>query len=404
MVKVVEMLRFVIQVGRTRCGESRSDLQSLFDANPLVLQSPLTWRAHQSTIRDVLLGSTNDDAGNQNTGTLRANPGRQPSLARVQRRSSALDFHPTAAESSASPRRQQMEDLRVKRKNLSRWQCADMQKLDAMDADTNMITLCKTYFDGGASPLNANVDISRLEEKTFVLLNWAMGLFQLGVHRAYAVDTLLTIWTNIYAKTQAKTAKPVEIDFFCILYKWLDTCEAPRQAENAFAIGITFGDLTRQGLFSYRRYLQVIIAAGHSARSRLPGSEPSHHLPLLAAMPIFVQAKELQAQRKLALCGDDEEAILRLDTEEERLLGEYKQAVQEYIPEMFGISELMTMSLRPSCSCVDPSSKSKRLRDVVYHQMPAAPALNRYLFLQARFWLAPAAANSLQRWVAPEQP
>lgn len=208
-----------------------------------------------------------------------------------------------------------------------------------MDADTNMITLCKTYFDGGASPTSPTIDLSRLEEKTFVLLNWAMGCFQLGIHRAYAVDTLLTIWNNLYDKAQSKNPKPVAVDFFWILYKWLDTCEAPRQAENAFAIGITFGDLTRQGLFSYRRYLQVLIASGHSARSRLPGSKPSHHLPLFAAMPIFVQAKELLEQRKLVLCGDDAEASARLEAEEEQLMDDFKQEVKEYIPELFGLGQ-----------------------------------------------------------------
>jgi mediator of RNA polymerase II transcription subunit 12 len=164
-----------------------------------------------------------------------------------------------------------------------------------------------------------------------------MGLLQLGVHRAYAVDTLLTIWSNLHSRAQAKAARPVTIDFFWILYKWLDTCEAPRDKANAFAIGITFGDLTRQGLFSYRRYLQVLIARGHSARSRLPSSKPSHHLPLLEAMPIFVQAKELLEQRKLALCGDDTEASDALEVSEKRLLEDFKDEVKEYIPQLFGL-------------------------------------------------------------------
>ena len=216
---------------------------------------------------------------------------------------------------------------------------AHTQKLDGMDADTDMVDLCKTYFDGGASPLSSKIDIARLEDKTFILLNWAMGMYQLGVHRAYAVHTLLTVWGNLHEKFQAKNSKSSDIDFFSILYKWLDTCEAPRKEENAFAIGTTFGDLTRQGLFSYRRYLQVLIANGHSARSKAPGERPSHHLPLLAAMPIFVQARDLLLQRRLALCGDDEEAGARLERDEEAQLEDFKEEIMEYVPEIFGLGE-----------------------------------------------------------------
>lgn len=267
-----------------------------------------------------------------------------------------------------------------------------IQKLDGMDADTDMVELCRAYFDGGASPISSNVDIARLEDKTFVLLNWAMGMYQLGVHRAYAVHTLLTVWGDLHEKYQAKQSKVSHIDFFSILYKWLDTCEAPRKGENAFAIGTTFGDLTRQGLFSYRRYLQVLIANGHSARSRSPGEPPSHHLPLLAAMPIFVQAKDLLLQRRLALCGDDEEAGVRLERDEERQLDDFKEEVMEYIPEIFGLGESDQSSLRLT---IDRYGRSDSLREVVSHEMPCATALSRYLFLQARFWLGPAGSDSL---------
>ena len=205
-----------------------------------------------------------------------------------------------------------------------------------MDADTNMTNLCKAYFDGASSPTSPQIDTTRLEDKIFVLLNWAMGLFQLGVHRAYAVDTLLTIWLNIYNRTQSKLPSPKPLDLFPILYKWLDISDAARSGDNAFAIGITFGDLTRQGLFPYDRYLKELIAQGHSARSSKPGEPKSHHLPLLAAMPIFVQAKDLELQRKVALCGDDEDAKVRLDEEEESLMSNFRDEVREYVPEFWG--------------------------------------------------------------------
>ena len=208
-----------------------------------------------------------------------------------------------------------------------------------MNADTDMVNLCKIYYDGSASPLSGTVDISRLEEKTFVLLNWAMGIFQLGIHRAYAVHTLLKIWSDQYEQHQAKSARTRDVDFFSILYKWLDTSEAARMDSNAFAVGIVFGELTRQGFFSYGRYIQTLIAQGQTARSRLPDSPPSHHLALLGAMPIFVQAKDLSQQRRLALYGDDVETRQREEAEEERMMAAFKDEVREFVPEVFGWSE-----------------------------------------------------------------
>lgn len=355
-------------------------------------------------IEDVLVPPTDNATGPMTlpNGTLRPPRPRRPRIEEVKTRSDRLNFTPAVADSSTSPRRQQMQDLRVSYgAALSIETPTDAQKLDGMDADTDMTELCKSYFDGSASPTSTTIDVSRLEDKTFVLLNWAMGLFQLGVHRAYAVHTLLTIWSELHAKTlksaKASNIYATPVEFFDILYKWLDTCEAPRKEENAFAIGITFGDLTRQGLFSYRRYLEMLIACGHTARAKRPGQPRSHHLPLLAAMPIFTEAKDFLYQRRLALCGDDEEAWKEWDDEERRLMEEFREEVKEYIPEVFGMGEpkhdrfIEVPLLTP-----DRYGRSESLKEVVYHPMPSAPALNRFLFLQARFWLAPAAAERLK--------
>ena len=327
MVKVDAMLRTIIVV----CAYFAvilfsADKQSLFEADSKALLSPITWRHHQSTLEAVLLYKKSDSDGNP----APAQPShsslldRERSVEDVKRRSQALAFAPTETASTTSPRRLQMEDY---------------HKLDGMNGDTNMIDLCRTYFDGTASPMNVNVNIARLEEKTFVLLSWAMGMFDLGVHRAYAVGSLLSHWNDQHSRTLKKAGQAGKVDMYHVLYKWLDTSEVAQKEDNLFAIGIIFGELTRQGLFSFSRYFQTLIAHGHTARSRAPGQTPSHHLALFSVMPVFVEAPHLTLQRRLAICGDDEEAAKAMDAEEERLMEDFKEAVKEYVPEMFGWSE-----------------------------------------------------------------
>ncbi len=201
-----------------------------------------------------------------------------------------------------------------------------------MDADTDMSKLCKSFFDGTSAPGASVIDKARLQDKVSILLNWAMGLFALGNHRAYAVYTLLKLWSEQYEER-----RPAPFDFFPILYDWLDTSSAAKKVENALAIGITFGDLIRQGIFSYTRYLQTLIAQGHTARSH--SDHMSHHVDVLRVMPMFVIAKDLLQQRRIALCGDDIELRNRGEIEEDQALEAFMEEVREYVPELFGWSE-----------------------------------------------------------------
>nr|XP_019047064.1 hypothetical protein I302_03671 [Kwoniella bestiolae CBS 10118]OCF25994.1 hypothetical protein I302_03671 [Kwoniella bestiolae CBS 10118] len=256
-----------------------------------------------------------------------------------------------------------------------------IKKLDSICEDTNMLELTRSFFDGGSSATNSSPDISRLEDKIFILLNWAMGLFQLGSHRPYAVYTLLKLWHDQHEEHQAKQAEPIVIDLFPLLYKWLDTSSAARKEENVQAIGITIGEITRQGMFSYGRYLQALIAKGQTARNHIPGQPQSHHLALLRALPIFVIAKDLVQQRRIALCGDDVDNRMRDDAVETALMDQFREEVMEYVPEVFG--EIIYKN-------------SAALRNVIDYQIPCSTKMSRYLYVQARFWLAPEAGRYLK--------
>ena len=196
-----------------------------------------------------------------------------------------------------------------------------------------MTELCMNFFDGASSPSASVVDLDKLGEKVSILLNWSMGLFALGSHRAYAVYTLLKLWSERHDEHRA-----APFDFFLVLYQWLDTSSAAKDNDNALGIGIVFGELIRQGIFSYSRYLQHLIAQGQTMRIKAVSEKVSHHVALLRSMPIFVQAKDLYQQRRIAICGDDAELLARDEAEEEQALESFKDEVRAILPEIFSLS------------------------------------------------------------------
>jgi mediator of RNA polymerase II transcription subunit 12 len=314
----------------------------LYDSDHEVLLSPGTWSRHSALLATLVDSST-------------------PDFADLGRRNEALIFRPIMVDSATSPRRQQM---------------AEIQKLDSIAAETDMTALCKAFFSGPCAPTSPRIDADKLEEKVFILVNWAMGLYQLGIHRPYAVYTMLKKWLEWF-----EDSRPHEhFDFFPILYKWLDTSPAAQSPHNVLAIGISFGELTRQGLFSYGRYLNTLIARGHSARFN-SGGPISHHLELLRAMPIFVEARDLLEQRRLVLSGDGEGRD-RDQNDEDTALETFRTELKEYVPEIFGMKRY---------------HRSALFRESIDYQIPSAAGVSRFEFVQTRFWFSAAAVHSFKR-------
>lgn len=326
-------------------------IKALYEANPDVLLSPSTWRLHSPLLATILSTSS-------------------PQWENLKRRNEALAFKPTVTAGSSNPRRQRMEEI---------------QKLDSICKDTDMRQLTFLFFDGAASPTCSPVDLVKFEEKVFTLLNWSMGLFQLGAHRPYAVYTLLKHWheqQEEHQASQAKLGKRQHIDLFQVVYKWLDTAPAARNEDNVRAIGITIGELTRRGMFSYGRYLQTLIANGHTARNlRSASDDRSHHLALLKSMPVFVMAKDLLQQRRIALSGDDLEVRRRDELEEKAVLAAFEEQVKEYVPEVYGLESY---------------GQSEALKTMVNYEIPASSQLTRYLYVFARFSIAANAGATLR--------
>lgn len=286
------------------CTRYRSSLmcQSLVSAQSEILLSPLTWRIHGPLLRSILDPS-------------------DLSLDEYHQRNTSILFKSNFANNTSSPRRLQMQEI---------------QKLDSMSSETSMSDLAKSFFDGTSSPTSPALDHARFQDKVHILLSWAMSLFTLGVHRPYAVCTLLKLWHDERDAFVQKTSATGPIDMFPALYDWLESSPSAKDPANVLAIGITFGELTRSGLFSYGRYLQTLISHGHTARS---GSRSSHHLGILRALPIFVEGKDLMHQRRIALCGDDQEQRTIDELQENQQMESYKEEVKEFVPEIFGYSK-----------------------------------------------------------------
>jgi mediator of RNA polymerase II transcription subunit 12 len=329
MTKVDEQLTAIVRV--------------LYESDPEVMLSPTTWVRFSSLVGTIVDSTT-------------------PLWADLERRNTALMFKPIVVDPGASPRRQQM---------------AEIQMLDSICAETDMSALCKAYFNGACAPTSPKIDVPKLEEKVFILVNWAMGLYQMGVHRPYAVYTMLKKWQQWHEEIRPND----HFDFFPILYKWLDTSVPARKAENVLPIGISFGELTRQGLFSYGRYLNTLISHGHSARFSNGKGPPSHHLELLRVMPIFVEAPDLLEQRRLVISGDGENRE-REQAEEDHQLETFRQEMKEYVPEVFGLRRF---------------GKSAFIRESIDYQIPIAAGVTRFEFVHSRFWLFAAAVHHFKR-------
>ncbi|BEI81318.1 hypothetical protein CcaverHIS002_0204780 [Cutaneotrichosporon cavernicola] len=329
MTKVDEQLTAIVRV--------------LYQSDPEVMLSPTTW------VRFSLLVGTIVDSTT-------------PVWTDLERRNTALMFMPIVVDPGPSPRRQQM---------------AEIHMLDSICAETDMSALCKAYFSGPCAPTSPKIDVAKLEEKVFILVNWAMGLYQMGVHRPYAVYTILKKWQQ----WQEEIRPNDHFDFFPILYQWLDTSIPARKAENVLPIGISFGELTRQGLFSYGRYLNRLISHGHSSRFANGKGPISHHIELLRVMPIFVEAPDLLEQRRLVLSGDGENRD-REQAEEDNQLETFRQEMKEYVPEVFGLRRY---------------GKSAFIRESIDYAIPMAAGVTRFEFVHSRFWLYAAAVHHFKR-------
>lgn len=234
------------------------------------------------------------------------------------------------------------------------------------------------YFDGTASPTSGSLDHARLEEKIHILLVWSLNVFTLGDHRPYAVCTLLKKWQDTYVSHRPPDSE-MDVDLFKSLYNWLESSEAAHKPENIAAIALTFGELTREGMFSYGQYLQLLIAKGYTARAAAQGSPRSHHLAILEALPIFVQDKGMLLQRRIVLYGLGSPLDKSRSASEANNQARLRDEIARHVPELYG---------------GPPSADG----DTDWDPAEITRTCTRYEMVQARFWVFPLSVAFIDRW------
>ena len=100
-------------------------------------------------------------------------------------------------------------------------------------------------------------------EKLDILLTWSITSLQHGDHRPYAAVSLLRYWRNQEEERAIRRGRDGPDDFIQDqLFDWLDASDIAVNPANLNSVALVFGQLVKQGLFSYPRYIQRLIARG----------------------------------------------------------------------------------------------------------------------------------------------
>lgn len=191
--------------------------------------------------------------------------------------------------------------------------------------------------------------------KLDMLLTWSITPHQYGDHRPYAVATLLSRWRDRSEDRALRRGFPAPHELLQDhLFDWLDTSVVVSDASNLSAMAVMFGELIGQGLFSYAKYMQRLIARGEQGllvtqvrtSHLLTGAalntiqEPhSPHRALLRSLPLCEPSASLVNQRKVALYGISSRA-----SPEDAREREIRRMLRACMPELFGGQYPISMS------------------------------------------------------------
>lgn len=109
---------------------------------------------------------------------------------------------------------------------------------------------------------------SSFARKLDILLTWSVTSMQYGDHRPYAAGGLLRTWRHKVGERAIRheAASPDEY-IQDQLFDWLDSSQDAAEPENLPAVSLMFGQLVKDGLFSYQAYIQRLIARGEDGLS-----------------------------------------------------------------------------------------------------------------------------------------
>lgn len=101
-----------------------------------------------------------------------------------------------------------------------------------------------------------------------MLLTWSITPLQYGDHRPFAAVTLIRLWRDRACERATRRDTETPNDFLQDqLFDWLDTSEVAGEIKSIRSIALLYGELVKQELFSYARYIQRLIARGEAGLS-----------------------------------------------------------------------------------------------------------------------------------------
>ncbi|KDQ49550.1 hypothetical protein JAAARDRAFT_42784 [Jaapia argillacea MUCL 33604] len=262
---------------------------------------------------------------------------------------------------------------------------SDVQLLNSISANTDLETLNYFPTDHSAHPSPS------FTHKLRLLLSWCITPLQYGDHRPYVVSTLLTRWLKRASRrtthsdsidtdtnstnTSGAGSAPARI-LQDELFDWLDTCECTCVE----GVARLFGELGKNGLWSFDEYLGRLISRGEIGLSNL--EEPtSRHRDFLRWIPLSKATSALMNQRRLTLYG----ARVR-DIPEDIKEKEIRKEIRALFPQVFdGEAESVCASPREvidKCPVLFSACRFEQVRCVTQWFMPL---LRKHLLSQEAF-------------------
>ncbi|KAI0344762.1 hypothetical protein BDW22DRAFT_1354912 [Trametopsis cervina] len=246
---------------------------------------------------------------------------------------------------------------------------SDIKLLNSLSGKSDLRSI--SFFDAGSD------DKASFPRKLDILLTWSITPLQYGDHRPYAAVSLLRFWRDKAEERAIRRWRDSPDDFIQDqLFAWLDSSDVAADLTNLSSIALVFGQLVKQGLFSYPQYIQRLIARGEQG---LDGNQDhkSPHRSFLQWIPLHNSSSALIGQRKVTLYG----ARAR-ETPEDVNERAIRQRIRELLPELFGgvsTSINLNSDVLAGCEGVFSATRFEQVR--VMHGW-LLPVLKRFIATQ----------------------
>ncbi|CAI2174498.1 11999_t:CDS:10 [Funneliformis geosporum] len=199
--------------------------------------------------------------------------------------------------------------------------------LDKVNCLNDYHSITKKYFR-----MNGNFLMEReISTLIYTLCYWAITSFREGDFRVYSASTILDIWKNEVSAEEKLEQRQSTIQ--SSLVEFLDVYPLGKnelkEEEELEMLSRLFGELTRNGHFSYQRYLQRLIARGDVRHEKRNTERSLRHLRYVKWFAIYEPELHDLNQRWHILYG-----VNIKDTTDEREFDTFVNIISKKLPNM----------------------------------------------------------------------